>query len=79
MSLSSINSCTVIAEGAEGEDKHIVAYVVLQEKTSRKDLRAALKRRLPFFMVPSYFVFLERLGFFCGKKMVQAGVRVTTK
>lgn len=48
-------------EGAEGTDKYLVAYIVLQEQISRRDLRAVLKRKLPFYMIPSYFVFMKSL------------------
>lgn len=50
----------MVSIGAEGEDKQLAAYIVLKEQITRKDLRAQLKRRLPFYMVPSYFVFLDR-------------------
>ena len=54
-----VNASVVIVMGEEGEDKYLVAYVVPEGKTSKKDIRAALKRRLPFYMIPSYFVLLS--------------------
>ncbi|KAK0418948.1 hypothetical protein QR680_013867 [Steinernema hermaphroditum] len=59
--LSWIASCSVISIGAEGEDKQLAAYIVLKEQVTRKALRAELKRKLPFYMVPTYFVFLDKL------------------
>lgn len=56
-----MRSCAVICIGAEGEDKSLAAYIVLSENISRKQIRADLKRRLPFYMVPQYFVFLDKL------------------
>jgi len=50
----------VVSIGAEGEDKQLAAYMVLKENVSRKTLRADLKRRLPFYMVPQFFVFIDR-------------------
>ncbi len=55
-----VNACVVIVMGEEGEDKYLVAYIVPEGKTTKKEVRAGLKRRLPFYMIPSYFVFLKR-------------------
>ena len=57
------NACVVLVMGEEGEDKYLVAYVVPVGDAMRKDIRAALKRRLPFYMIPSYFVLLSRSDF----------------
>ncbi len=44
------------------KEKQLVAYVVPQRETvSAEDLRAALRQRLPDYMVPSQFVFLTSL------------------
>lgn len=46
------------------DDKRLVAYVVTHEKTVQpqlKELRDWLLQRLPGYMVPTYFVFLDRL------------------
>lgn len=51
----------VITYGAEGEDKQLVAYLVLKETKTKKELRAALKLRLPFYMIPMYLIIMERL------------------
>lgn len=50
----------MISIGAEGDDKKLAAYVVLKETVSRKKIRADLKQRLPFYMIPSFFVFLDK-------------------
>ena len=56
-----MNSSAVLVLGDEGEDKYLVAYIVPESKeTSKKTIRAELKKRLPFYMIPSYFIFLER-------------------
>ena len=41
----------VLALGEEGEDKHLVAYLVPNEGATKKLIRANLKRKLPFYMV----------------------------
>jgi amino acid adenylation domain-containing protein/non-ribosomal peptide synthase protein (TIGR01720 family) len=57
-----IKEAVVIAHG-EGNDKRLVAYVVLQETIDRSqfDGRAYLKQRLPEYMIPSLFIVLESL------------------
>lgn len=55
-----MRSAVVISVGSEGDDKQLAAYVVLRENITRKQMRADLKKRLPFYMVPSYFVFVKR-------------------
>ena len=70
-----VKSCVVIAEGGEGEDKRLVAYIVpepedderysgwsLDRKTGRsKKIRNILQDGLPHYAVPSVFVELEAL------------------
>ena len=55
-----VNACVVLVEGEEGQDKFLVSYIVPEGQTTKKDIRAILKLMLPFFMIPSYFVFLKR-------------------
>ncbi len=49
----------VLAEGEEGSDKFLIAYIVRNGARTRKEMREELKKRLPFYMIPSYFVFLS--------------------
>ena len=50
----------VLVLGEEGEDKYLVAYVVPKNiYVTKKEIRAALKKRLPFYMIPSYFSLLS--------------------
>lgn len=60
LELPLVNACVVVVMGQEGEDKYLVAYIVPEGNPTKKDIRAALKRRLPFYMIPSYFVFLNK-------------------
>lgn len=53
----------MISIGAEGTDKQLAAYIVLRENISRKTLRADLKSILPFYMIPQFFVYLDKLFF----------------
>uniref|UniRef100_A0A914I8B1 Carrier domain-containing protein n=1 Tax=Globodera rostochiensis TaxID=31243 RepID=A0A914I8B1_GLORO len=62
LDMSAVRSCAVVSFGAEGEDKQLAAYIVLRERSvNRKQLRALLKRILPFYMMPQFFVFLDKL------------------
>lgn len=55
-----VTACIILVEGEEGDHKFLVAYVVTEGQTSKKALRAALKLRLPFYMIPAYFVLMAR-------------------
>ncbi|KAK7873449.1 hypothetical protein R5R35_000229 [Gryllus longicercus] len=61
LDLTMVNTGCVLALGDEGSEKILVAYIVPEGKTSRKEVRAALKRKLPFYMIPSKFVFLNSI------------------
>lgn len=61
LALPMVHACTVLVSGEEGEDKFLVAYIVKKEKTTKKEIRGELKRRLPFYMIPAYFVFLQSI------------------
>jgi acyl-CoA synthetase (AMP-forming)/AMP-acid ligase II len=60
LELHMVNTGCVVVEGDEGCDKFLVAYIVPEGRTSWKEVRAALKKRLPLYMIPSRFVFIER-------------------
>ena len=60
LELPMLKACVTLVMGKEGEDKFLVAYIVPEGHTTKKEVRAALKRRLPFYMIPSYFIFLNR-------------------
>jgi amino acid adenylation domain-containing protein len=57
-----VRETAVLATEAAG-DKRLAAYVVCADSCGQDgaELRAFLKQKLPDFMVPSYFVFLEKL------------------
>ena len=58
-----IREAAVITRGAAAETRQLVAYVVPEpgSRPSPDDLRAALRRNLPAFMVPAVFVTLPEL------------------
>jgi len=62
LSIPEINMACALSVGEEGSDKFLVAYIVLNEGYSRNTnhLRSKLKFQLPFYMIPSQFIFLEK-------------------
>ncbi len=70
-----VRTCVVVSEGDEGEDKRLVAYLVpdpedgerhgdwnLDPGTGRsREMRGALRDRLPHYAVPAVFVEVESL------------------
>ncbi|NET38726.1 MAG: amino acid adenylation domain-containing protein, partial [Cyanothece sp. SIO1E1] len=58
-----VRDVAVLAPVNEAGDQHLVAYVVLQpgKIAIASDLRAFLSERLPSYMIPTAFVFLETL------------------
>ena len=51
----------VVLSREENGDKYICAYVVSNQNISSMDLRERLFRRLPEYMIPSYFVQLDTI------------------
>jgi acyl-coenzyme A synthetase/AMP-(fatty) acid ligase len=61
--LPKIRQCVVVVRGRDPGDCHLVAFYTLNEggKASAQELRAGLKATLPDYMVPGWFVELDRL------------------
>ena len=56
--------CVCKVQGAEGEDKFLVAYVVLNVECAGltpRVLRLELKKKLPHYMVPAFIISLPEL------------------
>ena len=54
-----VKECAVLARTDAGSEPRLVAYLVTGAPLSVEDLRAHLARKLPEYMVPSAFVFLD--------------------
>ncbi|MEN1938909.1 amino acid adenylation domain-containing protein [Paenibacillus sp. 102] len=56
-----VEQAVVIDQADENGIKFLVAYVVTEQNISTTELRKYLRGHLPEYMIPSYFVYLERL------------------
>ncbi len=57
-----VQETIVIALADQNTNKQLVAYVVpKQEELTSHDLRTFLKQKLPDYMMPAFFVFMDRL------------------
>ncbi len=56
-----IAQVAVVAREDEANDKRLVAYVVSQSELAASALRQFMKTKLPDYMIPSAFVFLDEL------------------
>lgn len=54
-----VNQAVVVASDYERGEKQIVAYVVVDGELSTDELRGHLSRKLPGYMIPAAFVFLD--------------------
>ena len=75
--LQMVDNCVVEIRGNEGDDKFLVAYVVLKKSfvsedmeqkeggmapiKLKKEIKSKLKALLPFYMIPSVFYFMDQL------------------
>jgi amino acid adenylation domain-containing protein len=59
--IGKVKESVVILKGDENGEKNLVSYVVSEEELNSSDLRNALAKHLPEYMIPSYFVQLEEL------------------
>jgi len=57
-----VRECVVVAKGSDAEEKRLLAYVVTKKaKADEASLRAFVRSKLPDYMVPASFVFIEAL------------------
>ena len=70
----SVRECVVVAREDEPEHKRLVAYVVAQQAPEASAWREHLRARLPDYMVPAAFVFMERLPLTANGKLDRAAL-----
>jgi aryl carrier-like protein len=61
LQLPVVEQAVVVVRRDGPADKRLVAYVVARQRTSAEELRDALARQLPGYMVPAAFVFLAEI------------------
>jgi amino acid adenylation domain-containing protein/non-ribosomal peptide synthase protein (TIGR01720 family) len=71
-----VAECVVVAREDQPGDRRLVAYVITQKrmKPSASELRVFLNGRLPEYMMPSAFVFLDRLPLTANGKVDRAAL-----
>ncbi len=75
--IENVRDCVVEAKTIQGQD-HLVAYVVAHVRGASRvwTIKQSLARHLPDYMVPEFFVFLERLPFNRNGKLDRASLPV---
>ncbi|UNZ00503.1 amino acid adenylation domain-containing protein [Zhouia spongiae] len=56
-----IDEVVVLATGSISEEKELVAYFTSNKKPEVQELRNFLKERIPDYMLPTHYVYLEKL------------------
>lgn len=61
LEIEGIREAVVTVKEGENGSRNLAAYLVAKEKPSPDKIRAALKEKLPAYMIPSYFIPLEQM------------------
>jgi amino acid adenylation domain-containing protein len=69
-----IRECAVLARTDDGQDPHLVAYLVAPASPAVEELRAHLSQTLPDYMVPAAFVFLPAFPLTINGKLDRAAL-----
>lgn len=56
-----VKDAVVVVKGGKRNDKYICAYVVTEKKISDLDLKNYLRKSLPEYMLPTYFIRLQKM------------------
>lgn len=56
-----ISKCVVLPKKNGDTDSYLVAYVVADEKISANELKLYISKLVPEYMIPSFFVFLDKM------------------
>ena len=57
----SVEEAVVIARDDENGNKYLCAYIVVRNETNTTELKEHLSKNLPDYMIPSYFVLLDKI------------------
>ncbi|MBE6048246.1 MAG: amino acid adenylation domain-containing protein, partial [Clostridium sp.] len=61
LSCDSVKEGTVIVKEDENNEKYLCAFIVYNDEGSEKKLKKYLRKTLPKYMIPSYFVTLDKI------------------
>ncbi|MBE6047298.1 MAG: NAD-dependent epimerase/dehydratase family protein, partial [Clostridium sp.] len=61
LSCDSVKEGTVIIKEDENNEKYLCAFIVYNEEGSKEKLKEYLRKTLPKYMIPSYFVTLDKM------------------
>jgi tyrocidine synthetase-3 len=67
--LDGVSDAVVVAKDGSAGDLSLRAYVVLEGELDEQTAGAILSRRLPSYMIPSYFIAIERIPIAAGGKL----------
>lgn len=77
----SISKCVVLPKKNGDTDSYLVAYIITNEKLSSNDLKLYISKLVPEYMIPSFFVFLDKMpltsnGKVDRKKLLNISIKV---
>ncbi|MCK4258177.1 MAG: amino acid adenylation domain-containing protein, partial [Halanaerobiales bacterium] len=61
LSLNEVKDVVIVARNDQSGNKELCAYLVMDEKISAEEIRSILLNKLPEYMIPSYFVYLDEM------------------
>lgn len=56
-----VDMCTLLVKEDENRDKKMIAYFVSKEKVNQQELKSYLSEKLPNYMVPHFFIQVEKI------------------
>ena len=69
-----VDQAVVVVAGKQLNEKRLVAYAVVHQEISCNELRCFLREQLPEYMIPSAFMYLEKLPLSANGKIDRRGL-----
>lgn len=64
-----VNKCTLVTDMDNNDKRFIIAYLVVNDRVSIDKLKMYLKEKLPNYMVPDYFIILDKMPYLTNGKI----------
>lgn len=61
MKCAGVTACTVLVKKDKADNNYLAAYLVKENSLTREQLETAIRATLPVYMVPSAYVFLDKM------------------